>query len=61
MHIEGSHRCRCSSLPNSSIIHAAMLWMEMNDETAAHPVAIASKINEASRRVSPEPPTSGLM
>ncbi len=37
-----------------------MLWMEMKAETAEHPVAMASKINDASKRVSPEPPTSGL-
>jgi len=54
----GSHFWRCVSLPKASIIHADMLWIEMNADTVGQPCASASKINAASNRVSAEPPTS---
>jgi len=38
-----------------------MLWMEMKADTVGQPVASASKISAASKRVMAEPPTSSLM
>ncbi len=35
-----------------------MLWIEMKAETAGQPVASASKMRAASKRVSPDPPMS---
>jgi hypothetical protein len=46
------------SLPKASIIHDAMLWIEMKADTVGQPCASASKISAASNRVSAEPPTS---
>ena len=54
----GSHLRRCVSLPKRSIIHDAMLWIEMKAEIVGQPCASASKISAASSRVSAEPPTS---
>ncbi len=57
----GSHFLRWPSLPKASIIHDAMLWIEMNADTVGQPCARASKISAASNRVSAEPPTSSRM
>ena len=57
----GSHLWRWVSLPYASIIHDAMLWIEMKADTVGQPCASASKISAASNRVSAEPPTSSLM
>jgi hypothetical protein len=54
----GSHLWRCASLPKASIIHDAMLWIEMKADTVGQPCASASKISAASNRVIAEPPTS---
>src|SRR5262245_12456423 len=54
----GSHCARCSSLPNESIIHAHMLWIDINAAVATQPRDNSSKIMAASSRVRPEPPCS---
>ena len=38
-----------------------MLWIEMKADTVGQPVASASKISAASKRVMAEPPTSSLI
>jgi hypothetical protein len=57
----GSHLWRWVSLPKASIIQDAMLWIEIKADTVGQPVASASKISAASKRVMAEPPTSSLM
>ena len=54
----GSQLRRWVSLPKASIIQDAMLWIDMKADTVGQPCASASKINAASNRVIPEPPTS---
>ena len=54
----GSQRLRCAALPKASIIHAAMLWIEMYAAVEVQPAASSSKISAASSRDSPAPPTS---
>ena len=50
----GSHAARCSSLPNESIIHEHILWIERNAAVAMQPRESSSKIRAASRRERPE-------
>ena len=51
-------RLRCSSLPKRSIIHDAMLWMEMNAAVEVQPADSSSMMIAASSRLISEPPTS---
>ena len=54
----GTQNLRCSAVPNLSIIHAHMLWMDRNAAVVGSAMANCSKMRTPSSRRSPLPPTS---
>ncbi|MNE36904.1 hypothetical protein D3C80_1307380 [compost metagenome] len=55
---DGTKRERRSSDPNLSIIHVAMLWIEIKAAVATSPRDSSSKITAASTRPRAMPPCS---